>query len=1141
MAWYFSGTVRRAAKISLLTLLGLWLVYLALANTLINSERLRTALLEEPLDRAQLDLRWERAWSWYPGQFSAARLELIQQAPRWLGLDIEQVNLRVALRPLLEGRIEVDQLDARRIHEVAVGRLRVAGSGRLRLSELVWQQRELSIQGMALDLDDGRITRDAVTLVEDIRLAARLRLAPFDFADQRGGDIVHAVDGELDLAGASDAYAVFSDYLLGLEWLEVSGHGDLTGRLLLEAGELLPGSELQLDSPDLGVTLDSTRLTAGGQRYQLLGDGRIRATISDDQGEPETRLGLTLDDMRMWQQDGTEVMRGDGFRIALAGDRLRLDQPPERLHRAGLRWEDTELSNIAALRPYLPATFPLQLESGRGRLRGFLDYADDALKGTFRLDGDEVALRLGDTPMRGRLGVTLALPLLDPRSGRLDLSGSHFTLQALGDDDGQPLTTSLVFSRAELANAWPLLPLDPFLASGDEPRDTPVVTPPLLAAVPFDAALSVSGEIDQLGVLDGLLNELFVDQSLGLRGGGRLNAEIDIHQGRPLPGSRLQIDSPMIGGRFLGLDTLGQGTLVASIVDDIPQRGLLTLDLSDVGVRRLADGRRLFDAPRLTLSASGELPDSGRRLDNPEAQLSWQSAAVPDVAALNLYLPESPAWQLDAGTASTSGVLVVNGDSARGRITLDGSAIRGQLLGQTLSGGADLELIINQAHFASGRLDISGSRLALQASAEDAETRSVVIAREAVLTGGSGWQQGGARSPSGRLRLDGLLADMALFNALLSSEHALAVDGNAQLRADIELDAGRLVPGSELRLDATPFALGFLDFEARGDGQLVATATGSHEALSAALTLSMPQLALRRGEAGAALIEGRHMQLTAEARRLDLAAGLQALDTHIALPHIEAQDLTVFNAYLPENSPLTLLGGHAILASDLRLDGYQAHGMLRLDAPDARLAFHERELAGSLMIDARLNDGDLRNMTFDSSGSRVSLSNVQLAEEDTPLSDGWWADLELAEGRLTWQQPLALNSELRLAMRDSGPLVELFVSAAHERRWLRNLLTVRDIRGSARLDMRQQRLDIRDLELSGQGRELRANLRLGEDSPRGVFYARYGALALGVALADGQRRWQWPGARGWFERQPVFTADAPSASHWLESLDIESP
>ena len=1139
MAWRSSTAMRRVAKVLLLALLGLWLAYLALANTLLNSERLRAALLDEPLARAELDLRWERAWSWYPGQLSAARLELVQQAPRWLGLNVEQVSLQVALRPLFDGRIEIERLDARRIHEVAVGRLRIAGSGRLRLSELAWQQRRLSIQGLALDLDDGRVTRDAVTLIEDIQLDARLALAPFDFADQRGGDIVTAVDGEIELAGASDAYAVFSDYLLGLEWIEVSGHGDLTGRLLLEGGELLPGSELQLDSPDLGVSLDSTRLAPGGRRYQLLGDGSIRATISDDRGEPETRLGLALDDMRMWQQGGAKVMRGDGFRIALAGDRLRLDQPPERLHRAGLRWEDTELSNIAALAPYLPAAIPLQLEGGRARLRGFLDYRDDTLSGTFRLDGDEVGLRLGDTPMRGRLGLTLALPLLDPRSGQLDLSGTHLRLAATGDDAGEPLTTSLVFPRAELASAWPLLPLEPFVAAGDTHSDTPVVAAPLLTTTPFDAALSVSGEIDNLGVLDGLLGELFVDQTLGLRGGGRLSAEVDIHQGRPLPGSRLQIDSQAIGGRFLGLDTLGQGTLTASIVDDTPQRGLLTLDLREVGVSRLSDGRRLFDAPHLSLSATGELPDSGRQLGNPEAQLAWQAAEVPDVAALNLYLPDSPAWQLDGGTATTSGVLVVERDSARGRVTLDGNAIRGQLLGQALSGAADLELIINQARFDSGRLDISGSRLTLQASAADAETRSVVVARDAVLTGGSGWQQGGARAPSGRLRLDGLLADMALFNALLTSEHGLTVDGAAQLRANIELDAGRLVPGSELRLDATPFSLGFLDLTARGDGQLVATATGSREALSAALTLRMPQVDLRRGDADEALIEGRHMQLTAEARRLDLDAGLQALDTHIALPHIEAPDLAVFNTYLPEDSPLVLLGGRATLASDLRLDGYQAHGMLRLDAPDAQLAFRERQLSGSLMIDARLNDGDLRNMTFDSSGSRVSLSNLQLA--DDARSAGWWADLELAEGRLTWQRPLVLDSQLRLAMRDSGPLVDLFVSAANERRWLRNLLTVRDIRGSARLDMRQQRLDIRELELSGQGRELRANLRLGEASPRGVFYARYGPLALGVALADGRRRWQWPGARSWFARQPVFSDAFVSDSHWLESLEIDPP
>lgn len=534
------------------------------------------------------------------------------------------------------------------------------------------------------------------------------------------------------------------------------------------------------------------------------------------------------------------------------------------------------------------------------------------------------------------------------------------------------------------------------------------------------------------------------------------------------------------------------------------------------------------------------LADSGAELPT-RVEIEWRDARLPDVAVLDAYLPSSSPLRLHGGRASSDGQLLITGERARGRITLSGDAITGRLLQEEFDGELDLTLELRDLHPASQRLDLSGSRVTVNASTNTAEPlQTQLVARQASLQGGFDWpgSKAPARPLSGTLQLDGLLDRLGFINAFLPSEHGLSIQGGGRLSADLRFTGGEIVAGSELRLHSDRLATRFLHYEALGDGSLILTAASP----GAELHLSLPRFGLRRQADAGALIEGRLLEIHSRARHLDLSQGLSELSTRIEIPHLVAPDLAAFNDYLPPGGAIELLGGQARLATQLQLEGMRARGRLELHAPEARLALHKQTLEGALHLDTRLTDGHLDTLDFDISGSRLSLDGVRLADAAGNLSRGWWARLALPEGRLRWETPLALDARLELAMRDSGLLVNLLVDAARERRWLRKRLTLGEVNGEARVLLDDNSVRLENLAIrGGEHLELLANLALRDSRLAGRAFARYGPLRLGIEIDDGRRRWQLRNARAWYASgQPASELVLPESEAWFDRLELRS-
>ncbi|EWH00109.1 hypothetical protein Q427_21290 [Halomonas sp. BC04] len=349
-----------------------------------------------------------------------------------------------------------------------------------------------------------------------------------------------------------------------------------------------------------------------------------------------------------------------------------------------------------------------------------------------------------------------------------------------------------------------------------------------------------------------------------------------------------------------------------------------------------------------------------------------------------------------------------------------------------------------------------------------------------------------------------------------------------------------------MRVDANHLAATFLDYSVAGSGRLEAFVEGDTAKPEARLALNLPRLSLGRRDGTAEYLSGRHFRLETTLPRFTLdpeSIPVEAITTRIELPIAEVADISAYSDYLPLGAGLELLGGNASLTADLQLEGLHVQGDMTLRAFNSDLRVGEQRLRGDLSLDTRLREGDLETLTFDAAGTRLRLDNVMHEDAEGRRVQGWWAQLDLERGRLTWQQPLNLSARFGLAMRDSGLLANLFLSRAGERPRLARLLTVPMISGHADVDLSDNRLHVSDLRLIGRNLEILADLRLIDDIARGEMYARFGALRIGLALDEEGRNLQLFRPRRWYqsieEARSEMDSRQPLPSDWQQ--EIEEP
>ncbi|MBZ0331158.1 hypothetical protein KZO25_12610 [Halomonas sp. ANAO-440] len=1116
-------------------LLMLALLALAGTNILLNSTSAQSWI-----DRRlpHVTIAWEAGWSLWPGRLHFQGLTIERHATELpLYLAVDEAEVRIATTGLLRRQLTLQQLDAHGIRLLRAGPHRLEGEGELQARGLELATRRVGTNSFRLTLDAGSLWRDDILLADDLRLDTTLNVAPFDPSPGLDRQQLNQLSGRLSLDGRADAWDVFNPYLQATPWLSLEGSGALTAELMLHSGKLAADSHVTLESPNLAVELDEAALLGSqdgnASRQRLSGRGRASLVVHGGEAPGRTHLDVSLEDVAMSPAEADEedpLLTSRRFAISARLESADLTAPPAPPALARMTWQEAEVPDVSRLARYLPPGLPLTLHAGTARLDARFDYQEGRLEGRADLSGNDIAMTLMEQPLIGELSLGLNLAELDPMASRLDLSGSRLQVTAAREDpvgEASPMVTELSFPQASFTAPGAL---DAWYAPD--------------GAAPLDGAVTVVGRVSHLAFLDTFLEDAFNGRGMTLDGAGRLFADLRFEDGQPMGGSSMRIEASTLETRFLEFHARGRGRLIARLVEasDEPTAEL-QLDLEQASLTRGQDTRPLLIAPSLNLTAEIDTLTRDHAARSATLQLSWPEAAIPDVAVFADHMPDSSPLRLLGGSATSQGQLTFDSSGVRGEITLSGQGLRAGLFDAEVLGEIILALPIRHASLDGSTLDLSGSRftLALDDTDEPQRVTTRLLARQARFTDPFG---ANGQTPRTRLVLDGSVDRLAFLDRLLPRAHGLTLRGAGQLQADLNLVGHEPQPGSRLRIDADRLAATFLDYRVSGSGRLEALIEGDRAEPEARLSLNLARLSLGRRDGTTEYLSGRHFRLETTLPRFTVdpeTIPAQAITTRIELPITEVADITAYNDYLPPGAGLALLGGSASLMADLRLEGLRAQGDLSLRAFNSDLQVGEQRLRGDLSLDARLREGNLETRTFDAAGTRLRLDNVSLEGPEGGRERGWWAQLDLERGRLTWQEPLNLSARFGLAMRDSGLLANLMLARARERPRLARLLTVPMISGHADVDLSDNRLHISDLRLTGRNLEMLADLRLIDDSVHGELYARLGAFRIGLALDEEGRDLQLFRPRRWYQSIEEARAEAdtrqPLPSGWQQEIE----
>ena len=738
-----------------------WLAVINAALTLPVTQDLLNRIKPE-----KFQVRWERAWSWYPGQVTAIKPFANGQSRRqqWQA-SVDRVDARIALLPLILKRVhiswgeahnaeyrqrprlkpdtdytlllphypEIDGYDVvpvsdqplpdRRPWKTVLGNIEVTGT------HSVWIHQfradldadlggglsvvarggplEMDINEIDIDLAGAWVNTDQ-PMVDRGRIRGEFGFVPFRPRENKGLPMLEYVVADLEVSLDTRRLDFIDVFLLNFDAMNVDGSGAVRGRIVYDQGVVEPGTDLHVDAENLRV---------GGFSLDITGTGDIDLGV-ENAAESPLLLDFAFRDLTVQhEEDEAPMLEGESLALRLSGSR-DLD-----ITAGALDFDRTiaaEIQGLAVpvlslLQRFLPTRWPFRLNGGEGKLGGRALLGPNVLSVDLRLNSEHADAAVSQYRFDTNLDATLRLENPDVQNLPTRVSGSGLRLSEsrLQRDAGvitEPWEASLEIGEGELS----LIP----------PADKPD------AANSFDL-LRLLGQKDSRALLAGSSGELdfeaavsslaFLDVLLtseepaSIRGDGRVEGRLVLAQGLPEVGTRVNIRSDALGVSVMDYVARGDGQ-----VDLVVEEGGLAPDwhlavrLEDGTMNRRGDGAEGIEAVQLLLDAVVEDVsfDSGPR----DFDLRFQipSALVPDMGLFNGYLPADSPLAFTGGTADLVLDLRLSHDDAQGFVRLFGDGIDVALDGQAVQTDLVANLLVVGGQPRDMAFDLAGSTVAVE-------------------------------------------------------------------------------------------------------------------------------------------------------------------------------------------------------------------------------------------------------------------------------------------------------------------------------------------------------------------------------------------------------------------------------------------
>ncbi|HBE92679.1 MAG TPA: hypothetical protein DDW55_09190, partial [Gammaproteobacteria bacterium] len=357
------------------------------------------------------------------------------------------------------------------------------------------------------------------------------------------------------------------------------------------------------------------------------------------------------------------------------------------------------------------------------------------------------------------------------------------------------------------------------------------------------------------------------------------------------------------------------------------------------------------------------------------------------------------------------------------------------------------------------------------------------------------------------------------------------IRGAGEIAADVVVAKGWLDEGTNLTVSPEELIVDVLDYQARSKGgggvELKVIKGGEFPDMTLDVAVNDAQFG-RKGDEQA-FVENVDIILQALGREMKFDGSGDNLELRLQIPSARIKDMTVYNQYLPEDSPLQILDGEADLVVDILLKPDDADGFVRLTTDDMHARADDQEIQAELTTDIKLVGGVPKNMEFDISGSSIVLDGVKVTGDEKSFRDeDWAATFELTKGKAIWKKPVQLDLEAEVEMTDSIPIVSMMANKKGKHGWLGKALTIDDVQGDVKMQMANRQIVIPYAFAGSDKIDVGAKAVISKESRNGVLYVRFRKLHGIMKIKDGDRNIDVLKARETFDE---YSTDAVMATN----------
>jgi hypothetical protein len=652
-------------------------------------------------------------------------------------------------------------------------------------------------------------------------------------------------------------------------------------------------------------------------------------------------------------------------------------------------------------------------------------------------------------------------------------------------------------------------------------------------------------------------------QGMKVAGKGQLDGHLNYELGRLNADSSLSINASELAVDLLNHRAQGEGDIQLAVSKDHPDQMRFEIRFGELDGLHGESTEVLFTGDGLSFTGeSGNqlISAKGTELQATRLKVSIPSVKVPDLALYQRYMPPLWSFLLYGGEGELQGQAELTQSGLGGNLKLTSTGADVGLKEYQFTTDLDVQLNVDASALLESGIDVSGTYIRLnnaRVGSEEAGSSSpwgasieveqgrlkLIFPEEGInkdtrlrdllpIVKGRGLQAM-LDSENEKIKIRGKISDLRWLNVLLKNRFNMAFRGAGEIAADVVMDSGWLAPGTEINISPRDLTVDILDYVVKGGGggHLKLAVEKGGESPDVSLDLKMVNASLKSRDEEQAFVENTNILFYANSRNMTYDGPGDDVDLHLQIPSAQVTDMSVYNNYLPPNSPLKIIDGQAELRADVMLKPEDADGYVKLVSTGMHALVDDQEVEAELVADIKLVDGVPRNMDFDITGSLLQIRNVVVSGDEKNFDDDMWGiTLSLDKARAKWKKPVGLDLKASIDMTDSRPFVAMMANQKGKHGWLGKALTVDDVRGEATVNMKDNNLVIPLAYVSSEKIGVGAKGLINADVREGIVYIRFKKLDGLLKMRNGKRNLDLLKARKTFDQYSPGKSDLDTAS-----------